>query len=192
MSENHCAVGNEMTIRREEIQNKRNQYLTFILDNEEYGVPILAVRGIQGWEKATPIPNSPDYVMGIINLRGEVVSIVDLRKRFDLESVPYGSHTAVIVVKIEHCNGGRTVGLVVDEVSDVLDINIEDIHSAPEFGGTIDSEFVKNLGLIDEKIVIILEIGELVDWGVIPDGNQVASALEVSESRQLEAAVAVA
>ena len=85
---------------QENTQEELNQYLTFVLDNEEYGVPILTVRGIQGWEKATPIPNSPDYVMGIINLRGEVVPIIDLRKRFDLEVIPYSAHTVVIAINL--------------------------------------------------------------------------------------------
>ena len=171
-------------------QEELNQYLTFILDDEEYGVPILTVMGIQGWEKTTPIPNSPDYVMGIINLRGEVVPIVDLRRRFDLEVIPYGAHTVVIVVKIEQENGERTVGLVVDAVADVHDINSEDMRKTPEFGETISNEFVKGLGLIDEKMVIILEIDQLVDWKKISSGNQGASPVQASESNALEAEVA--
>ena len=167
-----------------------NQYLTFILDEEEYGVPILTVMGIQGWEKTTPIPNSPDYVMGIINLRGEVVPIVDLRKRFDLEVIPYGTHTVVIVVKIEQASKERTVGLVVDAVADVHDINTEDMRKTPEFGKAISNDFVKGLGLIDEKMVIILEIDQLVDWENVPAGNENASPVEASEANALEAKVA--
>jgi len=146
-------------------QKELRQYLTFILDGEEYGVPILKVNGIQGWERTTPIPNSPDYVMGIINLRGEVVPIIDLRKRFGLEKIPYDSHTVVIVVRIGGTNDKkRTVGLVVDAVADVHDIDQEQIHSTPEFGGKIDDNFVKGLGMIGEKMVILLEIDNLIDW----------------------------
>ena len=167
-----------------------NQYLTFILDGEEYGVPILTVMGIQGWEKTTPIPNSPDYVKGIINLRGEVVPIVDLRKRFSLEEIPYGAHTVVIVVKLEQADKERTVGLVVDAVADVHDINSEDMRRTPEFGETISNEFVKGLGLIDEKMVIILEIDQLVDWTNVSGGSDAVNPVEAIESEALAAEVA--
>ncbi len=175
---------------KQETQEELNQYLTFILDGEEYGVPILTVMGIQGWEKTTPIPNSPSYVMGIINLRGEVVPIVDLRKRFDLEMIPYGAHTVVIVVKIEQADKQRTVGLVVDAVADVHDIDSKDMRQTPEFGETISNEFVKGLGLIDEKMVIILNIDQLVDWQKVPDGNPVEISESSAESVALEAEVA--
>ena len=94
-----------------------SQYLTFILDGEEYGVPILKVNGIQGFERTTPIPNAPAYVMGIINLRGEVVPIINLRKRFGLPEGTLDAHTVVIVVRVEQADKTRTVGLVVDAVA---------------------------------------------------------------------------
>lgn len=141
-----------------------NQYLTFILDGEEYGVPILKVNGIQGWEKSTPIPNSPHYVLGIINLRGEVVPIIDLRKRFGLKTVPYDSHTVVIVVRLEQEEKKRTIGLVVDAVADVYDIKQEQVHNTPDFGSKINNDFVKGLGMINEKLVILLEIDKLIDF----------------------------
>jgi purine-binding chemotaxis protein CheW len=162
-------------------QKELRQYLTFILDGEEYGVPILKVNGIQGWERTTPIPNSPDYVMGIINLRGEVVPIIDLRKRFGLEKIPYDSHTVVIVVRIGGTNDKkRTVGLVVDAVADVHDIDQEQIHSTPEFGGKISDNFVKGLGMIGEKMVILLEIDNLIDWKKVSgdDKNETAARVD--------------
>ncbi len=158
-----------------------NQYLTFVLNDEEYGVPILTVRGIQGWEKTTPIPNSPDYVIGIINLRGEVVPIVDLRKRFGLEVIPYGAHTVIIVVRIGESNKQRTVGLVVDAVADVHDIKAEDIRNTPEFGENDNSDFVKGLGLVAEKMIIILEIDQLVDWQNVPGGNTQIKTVDATE-----------
>ena len=159
------------------------QYLTFVLDDEEYGVPILSVRGIQGWQKTTPIPNSPDYVMGIINLRGEVVPIIDLRKRFKLETIPYSTNTVVIVVKLEQGSEEKTVGLVVDAVADVHDINSDEMRETPEFGSDISNEFVKSLGLIDEKMVIILDINQLIDWRRLSDGDHedMDAAMSVSE-----------
>lgn len=141
-----------------------NQYLTFILDGEEYGVPILKVNGIQGWEKTTPIPNSPSYVLGIINLRGEVVPIIDLRKRFGLKTVPYDTHTVVIVVRLEQEDKKRTIGLVVDAVADVYDIKREQVHNTPDFGSKVGNDFVQGLGMINEKMVILLEIDRLIDW----------------------------
>ena len=150
-------------------QEELNQYLTFILDNEEYGVPILKVSGIQGWEKTTPIPNSPEFVKGIINLRGEVVPIIDLRKRFGLDEKDYDAHTVVVVVRIEQGEKKRTVGLVVDAVADVYGISKEEMHSTPEFGGKISDDFVQGLGIIGEKMVIILEIDNLVDWKIVSE-----------------------
>jgi purine-binding chemotaxis protein CheW len=161
-----------------------NQYLTFILDGEEYGVPILKVNGIQGWEKTTPIPNSPSFVLGIINLRGEVVPIIDLRKRFGLQTVPYDSHTVVIVVRIEQEEKKRTIGLVVDAVADVYDIKREQVHNTPEFGGKVSNDFVQGLGMINEKMVILLEIDKLMDWKRIQDRNVDVS----SDSEEMKAA----
>lgn len=149
----------------------RDQFLTFILNGEEYGIDILKVRGIQGWEKATPIPNTPDYVLGVINLRGDVVPIVDLRRRFSLESVPYTPRTVVIVVRVEQRGKERTVGLVVDAVSDVHNINEKELRPAPDFGGAISSDFVRGLAMVEEKMVIVLEIDRLISWGILGDSR---------------------
>ncbi|HTR00441.1 MAG TPA: chemotaxis protein CheW [Candidatus Acidoferrum sp.] len=153
-----------------------NQYLTFILDGEEYGVPILKVNGIQGYEKTTPIPNSPGYVLGIINLRGEVVPIIDLRKRFGLKTIPYDSHTVVIVVRLEQEDKKRTIGLVVDAVADVYDIKKEHVHNTPDFGGKISDDFVQGLGMINDKLVILLEIDNLIDWKRIHERDEAKQA----------------
>lgn len=159
-----------MTSEEATEQEELYQYLTFILDKEEYGIPILKVSGIQGWEKATPIPNSPEYVKGIINLRGEVVPIIDLRKRFGLKEKEYDAHTVVIVTKIDQQDKTRTVGLVVDAVADVYDIDKEHMHSTPDFGGKISQDFVDGLGMIEEKMVIILKINNLINWNIVtPD-----------------------
>lgn len=156
----------------EKVVEELEQYLTFVLDNEEYGVPILSVRGIQGWEKTTPIPNSPEYVMGIINLRGEVVPIIDLRRRFSLEPVEYSTNTVVIVVRIEQGGFEKTVGLVVDAVADVHDIKSDDMRESPDFGSGIKQEYVRSLGLIGEKMVIILDIDKIMNWKDLGDPEQ--------------------
>ena len=139
------------------------QYLTFILNNEEYGVDILRVQEIKGWDHATPIPNTPDYVRGVINLRGTVVPIIDLRARFGLERVPYGPTTVVIVLKVLHGGSSRIMGIVVDAVSEVYNVARQDLKPAPEFGGAVRVDFVKGLATVDKKMVIILDIDHLLN-----------------------------
>ena len=140
------------------------QYLTFMLAGEEYGVEILKVQEIKGWDNATPIPNTPKYVLGVLNLRGAVVPIIDLRQRFNLESIPYGATTVVIVVKMAHEDQDRTVGLVVDAVADVYRLESGEIQPAPDMGGAIHTEFVRGLATVEEKMVILLEIDRLIDF----------------------------
>ncbi len=151
-----------------------NQFLTFMLAEEEYGVDILRVQEIKGWDKTTPIPNTPPYIKGVINLRGAIVPIIDLRQRFGMEAAPYGPTTVVIVLKISGEDRERTMGIVVDAVSDVYNISIEEMKPAPDFGG-IDVEFIKGLATVDEQMVIILDIDRLLDVSVIPTMDERAS-----------------
>lgn len=150
-----------------------SQYLTFILAGEEYGVEILRVQEIRGWEPPTDIPNTPDYVLGVINLRGSVVPIIDLRKRFGLENVEFGKTTVVIVVKVQHKKGERTMGLVVDAVSDVYDIQPEQIRPSPDFGGVVGTEFVKGLAKINKNMIILLDLDLLINQGVLSEAGNV-------------------
>ena len=152
-----------------ELNEGTNQYLTFILGGEEYAVDILKVREIRGWESVTRIPNTPDYVLGVINLRGTVVPIIDLRRRFALDKAEFGPTTVVIVIRVEHNGKARTVGMVVDAVSEVYNIDKELINAAPDFGGAISIDFIKGLATIDGKMLILLEIDELVNTGVLQD-----------------------
>ncbi|VAW87666.1 Positive regulator of CheA protein activity (CheW) [hydrothermal vent metagenome] len=143
--------------------NGHEQYLTFMLAGEEYGVDILRVQEIKGWDNATRIPNTPDYVQGVINLRGTIVPIIDLRMRFNLEKLEYGPTTVVVVLKVESENKHRTMGIVVDGVSDVYSISADELKPAPEFGDDVNAEFVKGLATIDEKMVIMLNIDKLLN-----------------------------
>jgi purine-binding chemotaxis protein CheW len=152
-----------------ELQEGTNQYLTFMLGKEEYAVDILKIREIRGWESVTNIPNTPDYVLGVINLRGTVVPIIDLRRRFALDKADFGPTTVVIVTKVEHDGKDRTVGMVVDAVSEVYNIDEKLINAAPDVGGAISIDFIKGLATLDEKMLIILEIDELVNTGVLQD-----------------------
>ena len=143
------------------------QHLTFILGGEEYGVDILKVQEIRGWEPVSPIPNTPDYVLGVLNLRGIVVPIIDLRVRFDLPSAEFGSATVVVIVKVRQNDKERTVGLVVDEISDVYSIIEGNIREAPEMGGALSTDYITGLTTVDEKMIILLNVDLLVNTGVL-------------------------
>ncbi len=139
-----------------------DQYLTFILADEEYGVDILRVQEIKGWDSVTPIPNTPDYIKGVINLRGTIVPIVDLRERFNLKNIEYGPMTVVIVLKVVSEDKERIMGIVVDAVSDVYNVSEEEMKPAPDFGNVVNIEFVKGLATVNEEMVIILNIDHLL------------------------------
>ncbi|WP_461482153.1 chemotaxis protein CheW [Porticoccus sp.] len=143
------------------------QYLTFILAEEEYGVEILRVQEIRGWSKVTPIPNSPSYLRGVINLRGNIVPIIDLRERFGIAPMEYGPTTVVIVVRVRGDSAERIMGIVVDAVSEVYTVGAKDCQSPPDFGNVIDEQFVKGLASVDEKMVILLDIDLLLNAGTM-------------------------
>ncbi len=138
------------------------QYLTFYVDKEEYGVDILSVQEIRGWEPATAIPNAPDYVKGVINLRGTVVPIIDLRRRFGIKQFDYSSVTVVIVVKVKAGNREKVMGIVVDAVSEVSNFDHSNIQAAPELTDNKNTAFVKGLGSTEESMVILLDINKLL------------------------------
>lgn len=146
-----------------------DQYLTFLLADEEYGVDILRVQEIRGWDSATAIPNAPDFVLGVVNLRGVVVPIFDLRKRFNLDNSDFTPETVTVVVKVHHEGGERTVGMVVDAVSDVYNIMPENVNEAPEVGGTVNMEFIKGLATINDKMIILIDVDELINVGVLEE-----------------------
>lgn len=140
-----------------------DQYLTFILAGEEYGVDILRVQEIRGWTSATVIPNVPEYVRGVINLRGTIVPIIDLRRRFGMTDAAYGPTTVVIVLKILGTNGDRVMGIVVDAVSDVYNVDRQAIKSPPDFGGKLSVDFIRGLATVNDKMVIVLDIDRLMN-----------------------------
>lgn len=140
-----------------------DQFLTFILAGEEYGVDILRVQEIKGWDKPTPIPNTPDYIKGVMNLRGTIVPIVDLRQRFGLEVLEYGPTTVVIVLRIMNAERERIMGVVVDAVSEVYNIDAETVQDPPELGRDLKVAFVRGLATVDDKMVILLDIDHLMN-----------------------------
>ena len=147
-----------------------------MLAGEEYGVDILRVQEIKGWDSVTPIPNTPDYIRGVINLRGTIVPIIDLRRRFHLEAVEYGPMTVVIVLKVENPETGksRVMGLVVDAVSDVYNVPDDAIKAAPDFGSVVDVNFVKGLATLENAMVIVLDIDRLLNADEIATVERVA------------------
>ncbi len=147
-----------------------DQYLTFILAGEEYGVDILRVQEIRGWTSATVIPNVPEYVRGVINLRGTIVPIIDLRCRFGMTEAAYGPTTVVIVLKIIASSGDRVMGIVVDAVSDVYNVDRQAIKSPPDFGGRLSVDFIRGLATVNDKMVIVLDIDRLMNNADIDSG----------------------
>jgi purine-binding chemotaxis protein CheW len=148
-----------------------NQFLTFTLDNEEYGIEILKVQEIKGFSKITPIPNAPHYVKGVVNLRGSVVPIVDLRSRFSMQPREYDQFTVIIVVNL----GTKVVGLVVDTVSDVLTIPASQVAETPELAGGVDTSCVTGMGKVNEKLVMLLDIARLVGSDLLPESEATAA-----------------
>lgn len=134
------------------------EYLSFRLGGEEYGIDILRVQEIRGYEAPTRIANAPAFVKGVINLRGNIVPIVDLRLRFGCENVDFDGTTVTIVLNVGH----RVVGVVVDAVSDVMEIEREAIRPAPELSSTIDSNFITGLAHLDARMLILLDIAGLL------------------------------
>lgn len=152
------------------------QFLTFIMAGEEYGVDILTVQEIRGWESVTPIPNSPAHVKGVINLRGTIVPIIDLRLRFGLDNVDYGPMTVVIVMRVESRRGNRIMGIVVDAVSDVYSLSVEEMRGAPDLGDHVNTSYIKGLVNVDSKMVILLDINELLGSDNLEDIHVVTAS----------------
>jgi purine-binding chemotaxis protein CheW len=144
------------------------QYLTFEIAGELYAIPILSVQEIRGWEPVAKIPQTPPHVLGVIDLRGAVVPVVDLRTRLAIERREMTSTTVVIVVRIESPGAAAvTVGCVVDAVSDVANLADETVRPAPSVCGSVDSHFLRGLSAIDSRLVMLLDLSRLIE-GVLP------------------------
>ncbi|MEQ8802192.1 chemotaxis protein CheW [Haliea sp.] len=147
-----------------------HQYLTFILAEEEYGIDILQVQEIRGWSKTRPIPNAPSWLKGIINLRGSIVPIIDLRERFNIEPLEYGPTTVVIVVRFhgEANSDQRDMGIVVDAVSEVYSVAPQGVKSAPNVCGAVEEQFIQGIAMIKDKMIILLDMERLRQGALIP------------------------
>ena len=158
------------SIKKSDIKNVDTEFLTFRLGDEDYGADILRVQEIRGWEMVTRIPNSPIYVKGVLNLRGSIVPIMDMRQRLGMDVRDYSKDTVVIVLRVKSESSQRNVGIVVDEVSDVLHTQQANIRNAPQFGGGIPIEYITGLVDADGKMVMLIDVDKLL--GKHPEVDQ--------------------
>jgi purine-binding chemotaxis protein CheW len=141
---------------------RAGKYLTFHLDSEEFGIRVLQVREIMGLQDITAVPQTPQHVKGVINLRGKVIPVLCLRSRFGLETVDYNPRTCIIVVQVRGEAGPLQVGIVVDAVSEVLNVNTSEIEDTPDFGGGLPTPYLLGMAKIKDKVKILLDIDEVV------------------------------
>ena len=155
-------------------QSQIEQFLTFQLAGEAYGVDILKVQEIRGWEAVRIIPNTPTFIKGVLNLRGSVVPIVDLRERFSLAHSDYNQKTVVIVLCVKHRSSTFVMGIVADAVSDVLDIRLDEIKKAPNFGTKIDTRYMRGMHVYKKNMIMLLDVDKLLN----PDELESLDSLE--------------
>jgi len=155
------SINTEMSTDKNNAQDAigSQEYLTFVLADESYGIDILKVQEIRGYDAVTKIANTPDFIKGVVNLRGLIVPIVDLRIKFGLGKVVYDDFTVVIILNLN----GRVVGIVVDGVSDVMNLNGNQIRSVPDIVSSIDTKYITGLATVEEKMFILVDIEQLMN-----------------------------
>jgi purine-binding chemotaxis protein CheW len=141
---------------------KEGKYLTFSLDKEEYGIGILKVKEIIGMMPITPVPRTPSFVKGVINLRGRVIPVIDLRLKFDMQEIAYTERTCIIVVEVEMRSGQIPMGIVVDSVSEVLNIKGDEIEETPTFGAKLDTDYILGMAKTEGGVKILLGIDQVL------------------------------
>ena len=143
------------------LKEKEGKYLTFALGNEEYGLEILKVREIIGYMDITAVPQTPHHVKGVINLRGQVIPVIDLRSKFGMETAEI-TEESCIIVEVNQSKGNFSTGVAVDNVQEVLDIAGKDIENAPQFGSTVKTDFILGMGKIGNSVKILLDIDKVL------------------------------
>jgi len=144
------------------ISERDGKYLTFTLADEEYGIGILKIKEIIGLMQITTVPQTPEFIKGVINLRGKVIPVVDLRLRFGMDSMDYTERTCIIVVEIKGANDSVQIGIVVDSVSEVLNIRCEDIEDTPAFGAKLNTDFISGMAKTEDNVKILLDIDRVL------------------------------
>lgn len=147
------------------LDSMAGKYLTFQLGNEEYGLEILKVKEIIKMMEITKVPKTPVFVRGVINLRGKVIPVIDLRIKFGMPTVDTTEKTCIIVVQVSRESGKITMGIIVDEVSEVLNIQAENIEPTPEFGTSVDTAFILGMGKLEKKVVMLLDVDKVLSKG---------------------------
>lgn len=146
-----------------------NKFLTFVLGEENYAIPILKVKEIIGMMDITTVPRLPDFIKGVINLRGQIIPVIDLRLKFGLKERVYDDRTSIIVMELVSENITRTSGIVVDTVQEVLDIDSKDIEPPPQYGTDVDQAFLTGLGKVDDKVIMLLNVDKILSTGEMQD-----------------------
>ena len=148
------------------------KYLTFVLEKETYGIGILKVKEIIGMMPITSVPRTPEFIKGIVNLRGKVIPVVDLRLKFNMASIPYSERTCIIVVEIDGPSGTVPIGIVVDAVSEVLNIKEEEIEETPAFGAKMNTDYILGMAKKDDGVKILLDIDSVLKIKELESLNQ--------------------
>jgi purine-binding chemotaxis protein CheW len=152
------AAGDLLQVKKDPPAEKEGKYLTFSLSGEQYGIGILKIKEIIGMMAITKVPRTPPYVKGVINLRGKVIPVIDLRVRFNMEENEYDDRTCIVVVEIQSHGIEMVIGIVVDSVSEVLNIKSEEIEETPEFGMSLNTEYILGMATIEGGVKILLDI----------------------------------
>jgi purine-binding chemotaxis protein CheW len=161
---------------------QEKEYLTFILNGEEFGVDILCVQELRVWSAVTELPNKPEYIKGVINLRGVIIPIIDLRQRFGLTPLDYNEQTVTIILRSLDSKKPMVVGIVVDAVSEVYKFALNSIRKPPVFGQQIDSCFLEGLASVDDKLIILLNSLSLLDQNELYQVNRLPEGQLTNEN----------
>jgi purine-binding chemotaxis protein CheW len=169
-------IAGDNTSKEKKEDEPAQQFLTFSICGEEYGVELMSVREIKGWSKTTRLPNSPEFMKGVINLRGVVIPIFDLRNRFGMGETEPTEKNAVIILAVEK----RLIGILVDAVSDILNTTIDQIRPAPHVESKIDASFVSGLIAIEDKMVVLLDVEKIFDMDTIVQAEKESAKIKES------------
>jgi len=155
-------MADDKSVRADRQGMASEQFLTFVVDGEEYGVDILRVQEIRGWSQPMPIPNTPAFIKGVINIRGDIVPIADLRERLGLAQIAAGATTAVVVLRVSQGNRHRVMGIIVDAMSDVTNVPVEQIKTPPESSaGAAQRGLARAIATVADKMVTILDVDQV-------------------------------
>ena len=189
------AVSSQIENSSATLLDKEGKYLTFALAKEEYGLEILKVREIIGYMDITAVPQTPAHVKGVINLRGQVIPVIDLRAKFGMDTAEKTEETCIIVVEISQNGRDFSTGIVVDHVQEVLDIDGKNIEESPNFGSNVNTDFILGMGKVGESVKILLDIDKVLsgtDLGDIAGSTDTTAddptAVEASSTQQKETA----